>query len=288
MARKNTNESPSLSKLLISREEAKEQIKLQIEKGQDILEMDILHNAVLKEADDKYKKWKDYTRELLLRSFDNESIADEFSHSIPAIIANVMATTRDRLNLLVTKMNSAIQKLESIWERLDLIPESNRISEQEPEYKKQQLLPNKNVFVVHGHDEATKQTVARFLEKLNLKPIILHEQPNRGRTIIEKFEDYSDVSFAVVILTPDDVGYLKDKPKDAKPRPRQNVILELGFFLGKLGRERVCSLYIGDIELPSDYDGVVYVAMDPSDGWKLKLAGEIKAAGIDVDLNRAL
>lgn len=100
--------------------------------------------------------------------------------------------------------------------------------------------------------------------------------------------DYSDVSFAVVILTPDDVGYLKDKPEDTKPRPRQNVILELGFFLDKLGRERVCPLYIGDIELPSDYDGVVYIPMDQSDGWKLKLAKEIKEAGIDVDLNRAL
>lgn len=156
MARKNTNESPSLPKLVISRDEAKEKIKSQIEKGKDILEVDILHNAVLHEADAEYKKWKDYTRELLLRSFNNESIADEFSHSIPAIIVNVMATKSDRITLLAKKMNAGIQKLESILERLDLIPESNRIPEQK-RLSLENAPPSKKVFIVHGHDEATKQ-----------------------------------------------------------------------------------------------------------------------------------
>jgi predicted nucleotide-binding protein len=145
----------------------------------------------------------------------------------------------------------------------------------------------KRIFIVHGHDDKTKQTVARFLEHLNLTPIILHEQPNKGRTIIEKFEDYSNVGFAVVILTPDDLGS-SAKPSEIRPRARQNVILELGFFIGKLGRDRVCPLYIGNLELPSDYSGVIYIPLDSVGEWRIKLANEIKEAGIDVDLNKAI
>lgn len=146
----------------------------------------------------------------------------------------------------------------------------------------------RDVFVVHGHDEAAKERVARFIEKLELKAIILHEQPNAGRTIIEKFENYSNVGFAVVLLTLDDMGAPKGKPNTARPRARQNVIFELGYFLGKLGRNRVCMLYKEEVEIPSDYQAVLYIPMDPAGGWKLKLAKEIKNSGIDVDLNKAV
>ena len=146
---------------------------------------------------------------------------------------------------------------------------------------------SKKVFVIHGRDEATRETVARFLERLELDPVILHEQANNGRTIIEKIECHSDVAFAVVLLTPDDVGGLKNESHKLKPRARQNVVLELGFFLGKLGRQRVCSLVRGDIETSSDYDGVVYTNLDDAGGWKIKLVQELKGAGFQMDANRA-
>jgi predicted nucleotide-binding protein len=131
----------------------------------------------------------------------------------------------------------------------------------------------KKVFVVHGHDEAAKEATARFLEKLDLDPIILHEQASGGRTIIEKFEKYSsDVGFAVVLLTPDDLGASQTESAELHPRARQNVVLELGYFLGKLTRNRVCALYRGGIELPSDIQGVIYVEMDDAGAWKAKLA----------------
>lgn len=133
-----------------------------------------------------------------------------------------------------------------------------------------------------------KETVARFLSKLELEPVILHEQPNRGRTIIEKFEDHSDVSFAIVLFTPDDVGFPANKSGDAKPRARQNVVLELGFFMAALGRDRVCVLYKSDVEVPSDYAGVLYQPLDDSGAWRLHIAREIKAAGIEVDLKGQL
>ncbi|HET6332086.1 MAG TPA: nucleotide-binding protein, partial [Polyangiales bacterium] len=101
----------------------------------------------------------------------------------------------------------------------------------------------RRVFVVHGRDESAKEAVARFLAKLDLEPIILHEQPNQGRTVIEKFEGSADVDFAVVLLTPDDTGELADGSGEPKPRARQNVIFELGYFVGRLGRSRVCALH---------------------------------------------
>ena len=146
----------------------------------------------------------------------------------------------------------------------------------------------KEVFVVHGKDDGAKETVARFLSKLELKPIILHEQANQGRTIIEKFEEYAEVGFAVVLLTPDDTCCSGEDPDTPKFRARQNVILELGFFLGKLGRPRTFALLKGNVEIPSDYDGVIYTLLDEENSWRMKLVKELKEAGLDVDANLAL
>lgn len=145
---------------------------------------------------------------------------------------------------------------------------------------------SKSVFIVHGHDEATKEKVARFIEKLGLESIILHEQVSKGLTIIEKFEEYSkNASFAVALFTPDDISYPLGKEDNKKPRARQNVVLEMGYFVGSLGRDRVCVLYKGDVELPSDILGVVYTKIDDTDSWKLNLAKELKTAGYPIDLN---
>jgi len=152
--------------------------------------------------------------------------------------------------------------------------------------EKAAVVPSNRVFVVHGHDEAALQGLARFLEKLGLEAIILKEQPDQGRTIIEKFEETADdIGFAVVLLTPDDLGAsVKTETSDA--RARQNVIFELGYFAAKLGRGRVCLLRKGHVEIPSDLYGVIYTDMDPADGWKAKLVGELKAAKLDFDANR--
>jgi predicted nucleotide-binding protein len=146
----------------------------------------------------------------------------------------------------------------------------------------------RRVFLVHGHDERVRETVARFLEKLDLECVILHEQPNKGRTIIEKFEDYADVAFAVVLLTPDDQGGLAGGPSESqKTRARQNVLLELGFFLGALGRSCVCALYVEGVEIPSDYSGVLFLPLDNGGAWRMGLLRELIAAGLQVDANRA-
>lgn len=125
-----------------------------------------------------------------------------------------------------------------------------------------------------------KQSVARTLERLGLEPVILHEQPNRGQTLIEKIDRESDVGFAVVLLSPDDRGYsIADGEKSTRPRARQNVIVELGYFAGKLGRENVVALHRGsDLELPSDYDGVLYTPYDARGAWRT-LSGAGRGTG---------
>ena len=147
------------------------------------------------------------------------------------------------------------------------------------------VVMSKKVFIVHGRNNEIKSVVSRFLEKLGIEPIILHEQPNAGKTIIEKFLEYADVSYAIILMTPDDKGGLAtDEYQKQKTRARQNVILELGFFLGKLGREKTCVLYDEAVEdIPSDYNGVLYVPFDNQEAWQLKLAKEMKAASIPFD-----
>ena len=151
------------------------------------------------------------------------------------------------------------------------------------------ILPTKSiksdkVFIVHGHNDVMKLAAARVITQLGLSPVILHEQPNKGRTIIEKFERLSaDISFALILLSADDIM------NDGKHRARQNVIFELGYFTAKLGRENVIALYdISDceIEFPSDITGVLYEPYDKPDGsWRFEVVQELQAAGFAVDAN---
>jgi predicted nucleotide-binding protein len=146
--------------------------------------------------------------------------------------------------------------------------------------------PTREVFVVHGHDEGARESVARYLEKIGFKPIILHEQANMGRTVVEKIEAHGDVDFAVVLLTPDDEGCVHGG--NPEPRARQNVLLELGYFIGKLGRANVCALKRGVVEIPSDFAGVVWEAMENGGSWKQALARELQAAGHEIDWNQVM
>jgi predicted nucleotide-binding protein len=145
----------------------------------------------------------------------------------------------------------------------------------------------RRVFIVHGHDEAPRETVARFIATIGLEPVILHEQANRGMTIPEKLIAYGNVGFAVILLTPDDLGRAKDASEES-PRARQNVILELGYFVGRLGRDRVCGLLKGELEIPSDYLGVAYTTLDEGGGWRQELARELQAAGYEIDWNKVM
>ncbi|RDJ12428.1 TIR domain-containing protein [Rhizobium grahamii] len=183
----------------------------------------------------------------------------------------VAAVAEDRLRS-IQLLESAISLLQ---ERLEEEGPASKVmgTPSRPDRK-----ASKRIFIVHGHDNEPKEAVARFLEGLGYQPVILHEQANKGRTIIQKFrEESADVGFAVVLMSPDDAM------PDGQARARQNVILELGFFLGVLGPDRVAAVVKGTVERPSDFDGVVYIPFDA--GWKLAIAKELQAVGYDVDWN---
>lgn len=278
--------------LTVSLQKASQQITQRIKLGREIMgrrRPRTIDKAFIISLWDHIKKWDDYNNTFLRKLFSDESVADKYDASVTLNrSSSVTGYSEDIVSFHRIKM----RELNSIKERLKLyqnIPQ--RTSSPSSTVKS---LGNK-VFIVHGHDKTTKQSVARFLEKLGLEVVILHEHPDKGKTIIEKLEVNSaevDIGYAVVLLTPDDMGKSVSKigKTISKPtlrfRARQNVVFELGYFIAKLGRERVRVLYIEGVEPPSDYQGVLYTKLDDSDSWKLELAREIKAAGIDLNLNK--
>ena len=255
-------------------------------KRQQLKAKELLDKRPVQKTD--YENWCNTTGGFLVKSFGSDSdIEVAVMHS-----DGVRVTWREeseeyleqeraeRLENKSARLTSAIEQLE-VEAEVEVKPVPVAV----PHFE----VTGRKVFLVHGTDTGPRESCARFLSQLGLQVVILHEQADQGQTIIEKFVKHSDVGFAVVLLTGDDRGGKRDIQFDAqKPRARQNVIFELGFFLGKLGRSRVCALYEESVELPSDYHGVIYVLIDRNDGWKLRLAKELKAAGLDVDMNKVV
>jgi len=181
---------------------------------------------------------------------------------------------KETFNLLLKKSDEELRdlvRIKSFEEKPTIVP--TRTSEQREGSKK-------GVFIVHGRDKAPAFELARLLEReFRLETTLLQEQPHSGRTLIEKLEDYSNVEYAFVIVTPDDVGGLKGE--ELRERPRQNVILEWGHFIAKIGRNKTCILLKGNIELPSDMQGAGYHRFNDSvEEVFLKIKRELKDADL--------
>lgn len=247
-------------------------------------------SAEASERETNYNQWSEFITRLLVRSFNDDYFLNEYL-GLPLETAQNQSMS-ERVRVVRVNAQARVAKLESILKQLKLIPQLNpqsTITEPlEPGFKTQPskavstLQKRNDVLIVHGHDHDTKNTVARFIEGLGPKVTILHEKPDRGRTIIEKIEQNADIGCVVVLLTADDVGGEKAENQKLSPRARQNVVFELGFFIGLLGRGRVSVLYAKDVEIPTDYSGVLYIPLDQEDAWQLKLARELKATGISI------
>ncbi len=275
---------PPDSNLIIPRSEAEKRLRDRIVAGKELLERKIHNERDLESSRAERIKWNDYNEELLKRIFDSAAIYEKYRGTslYGALIMN--ASLHQRIFSFYEGVAKKITSIESVIEKLELIPE--KLTDSVPQEKYEPEISD-TIFIVHGHDDEAKISVARFIEKLGLDAVILHEQPNAGQTIIEKFERHATASgYAVVILTPDDIGASKDSPDDVKARARQNVILELGYFCGALGRSRVSVLVKEGVEIPSDYLGVVYTSMDSSGGWQIQLVKELKSAGLQFDANK--
>ena len=245
--------------------EAADKIQQQINKGKVLYERNLTTQQEVYESKMNYRRWDDYNNQLLKYLFNTptESIRYVYQSSFYILELDRESISLDAINDHKKYIKEKIHRLESLHDRLELIPlalplDSNLPS---PANKKP---GNSKVFVVHGHDDISKNELEIFLRSIGLEPIVLHRQADEGLTIIEKFEKHSDVGYAFILLTPDEVAYLRSE--DAKPdderkkelRARPNVIFEFGYFVGKLGRSRVCCLHTGDVSLPSDVSGMIY------------------------------
>jgi predicted nucleotide-binding protein len=228
----------------------------------------------------------------------DEALAEAFGHDTPAYLRYSAATTIDRASHYIgreTPLPDVIEGLESGKERAaSLLAQAVRYFEEkladagaiEQPGPAPAPAPAPYVFIVHGQDGPAKIEVTHFIERAGLNAIVLHEQAAGGKTIIEKLEEHGGAAgYAVVLMTPDDVG--GPAGGEMKPRARQNVIGELFWFAGKLGRSRVAALRKGDVEIPSDLHGIVYISMDDRN-WKTELLKELTNAGYKVDWERAL
>lgn len=270
--------------LLIPKAEASRRFDEWIKKGKELLNKNIITYADLDKAKAEYSEWSDRNTEILKVMFDNESRANEYNRLVskshpgnPGLVFLIKDFRED--------VERKITRLESIKERLELSSETaeGAVSSSTPG----QQNVGKDIFIVHWHDNEAKETVAKFITQLEFNPTILHEKPTGERTIIEKIEDYSNVAFAVVLLTHDDI-FCSEEKGSKKHRAHPNAIFELGYLIGKLGQKKVCALYKSGVEIPSDFKGILHIEMDINGGWKLKLAKEIKESGIEVDLTKAV
>lgn len=218
---------------------------------------------------------------ILVQKIGNDSdFASSFAHEF--------FSSRD--NKMVSCIHNLVRGLiiPFVRDYKDYIASSSQLETKPKVYENKMIAQaNKKIFVVHGHDDYSKEMVARFLEKNDFEAIILHEKASGGRTIIEKIEAHSDVGFAVILLTPDDLGRAKNED-ELQSRARQNVILELGYFMGKLGRNKVCAFKSDKLEIPTDFSGVIWNQLDSIGAWKHILFKELREAGYDLDTNKLL
>jgi predicted nucleotide-binding protein len=236
--------------------------------------------------DHERKRWVALTKDALLACYEGDAEASEFERSATRGLVRQMGQTLNESHEYGTQaVENGINTLLSLQDRLEYaLGPSEREPPQSPEHRPF----GDTIFIVHGRDQGLRDQVARVLGQLGFKPRILGEEANEGRTLVEKFEAVArDAGYAVVILSPDD--WARGPDEDAFPstanRARQNIILELGYFWGQLGRNRVTPLYANGTEIPSDLHGLGYVELDAAGAWRFKLADELRAAGYSVDKN---
>lgn len=235
----------------------------------------------------QFEKWQRDARVRLSNIFggssDHSKEFDQIYYSPFVALSDDPDSVYDRsfiegLGSASVMLQSMIDEIRDFWE--EEVPASDTSHETE----RPQSINTSQIFIIHGRDHGTRDTVTRFIETFGIEAIVLEEQPDQGLTIIEKFEQYSQCDFAIALFTPDDVGGLSSE--SLRPRIRQNVTFEFGYFIGKYGRDRVRALVKSSPEIPSDYSGVIYISLDDGN-WKLLLIRELKSAGFTIDANLA-
>lgn len=299
--KKTESEQPIASTLIKSREEVKALLEGQIKAAEPILAMQVakvpkIHYDIFGgtrsqkyEYDEaqkdeflrRYRSWAYMCREIFTRSFEHPNNTDlvgfdrsGLSYVISDYIEEYKSAIRDQ-----------IAYIKGFIERVNLIP--CKVEQRETAHSNATIDSNK-VFIVHGHDSNTRNEAELLVKQLGFEPVVLFKQPNMGDTIIEKLlRESSEAAFAIVLYTKCDEGKAVEEP-DLKPRARQNVVFEHGLMCGILGRKNVVALVEEGVEVPGDLNGVVYITLDAAKRWQFDVAREMKASGLEVDLNKLM
>lgn len=274
--------------LAVSREDAKQRLQDRIDKGMELKVKQVNTREAFDELSNAYSKWDSFNSELLRRIFTTDEAVKEYEFWGVMSIGMYESSLSEKIADVYKDVDKKIHRLDSIIERLELIPLA--VSASAPEQLQTgSISRSKKVFVVHGHDDVAKTNLEVFLHEVGLEPVVLHRQADQGLTVIEKFEKHSEVGYAFILLTPDEAAYLAgdaQKPESERKiewRARPNVIFEFGYFIGKLGRSRVCCLYTGNVSLPSDVNGMIYKRYEKSiEEVGYSIIKDLKAAGYGV------
>ena len=275
-------------RLLVPLEQARSVIGELVQEGEALIQQDIEYTeAGIDGFRGKKKVWADYAATALRRTFAPAGVAEAFRDAAEVHVGRIGASMPERHGWMQDAIQRGIVELTSLARRAELMPQAAPA----PALGRTAVVgsaPQKSsrVFVVHGHDETMTLKVTDVLRRLGLEPVVLKEEPDRGQTLLDKFEAHADASYAVVLLMADDEARIRGASSDLVPRARQNVILEHGYFLARLGRNRVTALRATGVEVPSDLGGILYKEVDAAGAWQLALAKELRAAGFPVDFNR--
>ncbi|MEJ8809431.1 nucleotide-binding protein [Variovorax ureilyticus] len=282
---------PPPLELTIAHDAAKARLQERIAKGMEIKRGSVRSREEYEHLQNEFYKWDAFNTELLKRTFTTTELADEYSHFVGLLSVGGVDTLGEMIADLFKDIDGKIHRIDSIIERLELIPMagSAAVAESATRSDRPASKVSNKVFVVHGRDEVAKTNLEVFLHENKLEPIVLHRQADEGMTIIEKFEKHGDVGYAFILLTPDEIAYLAaeevkpDAERRKEFRARPNVIFEFGYFVGRLGRARVCCLYTGDVVIPSDLSGMVYKRYERSiEEVAYPILKDLRASGYNV------
>lgn len=247
--------SRSMPKLTVSRQEAQSRIEEQIKKSDGIKALKIGSEADLKAARQEYYKWHDFNRDLLRRLFDTEEVSDAYSSWIGIAIGGRPTPLHQQIRDHLNDVDEKIHRLESVKEKLSLYDEPKQVAPEKAVASLAAPVPKpRRIFISHGRSDLWRQVQAYIEKDIKIPTLELAQEANRGRTVLQKLWDESGkCSFVVIVMTGDDQG------PDGKPRARENVMHEIGFFQGRFGLENVCILYEEETNIPSNIHGLVYI-----------------------------
>ena len=254
------------------------------------------HNAVYGKATPAWNTWVSRIEKILKKTVKTDS--EPYIYFKEANKARIDGNSKDKFDFAKENYLKALTTLKSLLNEGDVFGDLLVTGEHMQPKKSQKKFTNKaltqnnkKVFIVHGHDHALKVELEVFLPHIGLEPVVLHREIDGGQTIIEKFEANSDVSYAFILLTPDEITYtvnqdnITDEQRKKEKRARPNVIFEFGYFIAKLGRKKVCALHKGDVSIPSDLSGFIYKKVDHNfEEIGFSLIKELKAAGLKPEL----